>query len=366
MRAALLVVLALGSPAWADEEPAGSIIFARGDALYRVDTRGRNETKVVDLPPNSTVRALRTDAAGKILLVDLGGHWSWMKLDGGTLTDLPCGEGPAQLAEDGAGLVCKAPQAGSLIVNLIDGRVTPLRSPALGAALSGTGETRVLVWADEHAIWTTQMRHLNRTSKVAPEAPKRGFSAAPDAHHALGVYADEIYVDAHHKKPADVLETIALDGSGARRKSIKSGTPLEWSHDSQWVLMQDGSGACIVRATGGQYKCWRGFTGSSIAPDGKYALMLFARDKKPPPPPPRKLKKDKHGRVIRPKAAPPPDQPTDEEGGDEEAPAEDVAVAPPSGPLSLYRAQLEGAFTTAPIKIVRDVDGAAVWVPAAP
>src|SRR5689334_12761975 len=128
--------------------------------------------------------------------------------------------------------------------------------------------------------------------------------------------------------------------------------------------MQDGSGACIVRATGGQYKCWRGFTGSSIAPDGKYALMLFARDKKPPPPPPRKLKKDKHGRPILPKAAPPPDQPTDEEGGDEEAPAEDVAVAPPSGPLSLYRAQLEGAFTTAPIKIVNDVDGAAVWIPA--
>ena len=59
-----------------------------------------------------------------------------------------------------------------------------------------------------------------------------------------------------------------------------------------------------------------------------------------------------------------PNKPTDEEGGDEEAPAEDVAVAPPSGPLSLYRAQLEGAFTTAPIKIVNDVDGAAVWIPA--
>ena len=105
--------------------------------------------------------------------------------------------------------------------------------------------------------------------------------------------------------------------------------------------------------------------GWSIAPDGKYALMLYARDKKPPPPPPRKLRKDKHGHVILPKS-PPPDEPSDAEGGEEEAPVDDVAIPPPSGPLSLYRAQLEGAFTTAPQLIVKTVDGAAVWVPAPP
>jgi hypothetical protein len=235
----------------------------------------------------------------------------------------------------------------------------------IGARLARTGADRVMVWADETAVWTAPTSAFNKVTKVAPEAPKRGFSASPDASHALGVYADEIYTDLHHKKPADVLEVFALDGEGARRKSVKSGIPVEWSHDSQWVLMQDGSSACIVRALGGQYKCWRGFTPVSIAPDGKYALFLYARDKKPPPPPPRKLPKDKHGRVILPKSPPPPpDQPSDEEGGDEEAPVEDVPVAPPSGPLSLYRAQLEGAFTTAPIKIVSTVDGAAVWIPA--
>jgi hypothetical protein len=369
MRPAILVVLAAivasGSSARADEEPAGSIVFARGDALYKVDTRGRGETKIADLPAKSTVRALRTDATGKVLLVDLNGKWSWMKLDGGTLADLPCAEGPAQLAEDGACVLCKAERAGAIIVNLSNGKTTPVQVPAPGARLARTGADRVLVWADENAIWTAPPRNPSAAKKVGPEVPKRGFSPSPDATHALGVFPDEIYTDAHHKKAADVLETIALDGSGARRKSIKSGTPLEWSHDSQWVLMQDGSGACIVHATGGQYKCWRGFTGSSIAPDGKYALVLFARDKKPPPPPPRKLKKDKHGRPILPKeASPPADQPTDEEGEGEEAPADDVAVAPPSGPLSLYRAQLEGAFTTAPIKIVNAVDGAAVWIPA--
>ena len=45
------------------------------------------------------------------------------------------------------------------------------------------------------------------------------------------------------------------------------------------------------------------------------------------------------------------------------APA-DTGMAPPSGPLSLFRAKLEGsAFTESPILVVKIVDGAAVWVP---
>jgi hypothetical protein len=109
MLRALVVLVALASVAHADDEPAGSIIFARGGSLYRTDTRGRGETEIAKLPAKATVRALRTDAAGKVLLVDLGGQWSWMPLDGtAALADLPCTEGPAQLAEDGACVLCKA------------------------------------------------------------------------------------------------------------------------------------------------------------------------------------------------------------------------------------------------------------------
>lgn len=361
----LAVALALAVPgrAHADDEPAGTIIFARDGALFHTDTRGRGETEIAKLPAKATVRALRTDAAGKVLLADLGGHWMWMPLDGtAALAELPCAEGPAQLAEDGLCVLCKA-ASGSQIVNLGNGKTTPVDVPASGARLARAGVDRVLVWADDKGVYTAPPRAPKQSTRVAPEAPKRGFLASPDASHAFGVYADEIYTDAHHKKPADILEVFALDGRGARRKSVKTGVPVEWSHDSQWALLQDGSQACIVRAAGGQYKCWRGFTPSSIAPDGKYALMLYARDKKPPPPPPRKLPKDRHGHVILPRS-PPPDEPSEAEGDNEEAPVDDVAIPPPSGPLSLYRAQLEGAFTTAPELIVKTVDGAAVWVPA--
>ena len=42
---------------------------------------------------------------------------------------------------------------------------------------------------------------------------------------------------------------------------------------------------------------------------------------------------------------------------------DDVEVPPPSGPLALYRAELAGAFSQAPVRIVSVVDGAAVWIP---
>jgi hypothetical protein len=42
---------------------------------------------------------------------------------------------------------------------------------------------------------------------------------------------------------------------------------------------------------------------------------------------------------------------------------DDVAVPPPTGPLSLYRAKLDGPYTEAPTLLIQLVDGAAVWIP---
>ncbi len=102
--------LAPGTALAEDELAGASIIFARGAALYRTDARGKGETQVASLPAKVAVRALRTDAQGTVLLADLGGKWSWMPLDGqaSALTPLPCGDGPAQLAADGACVLCRS------------------------------------------------------------------------------------------------------------------------------------------------------------------------------------------------------------------------------------------------------------------
>ena len=347
-----LILIALTTSAYADDDFSGAtIIYARGGSLYRADPKGHDEKELVKLPDKATVRALSTDALGKVLLVDLAGTWSWLALDGSqnALQPLPCADGPAQLAEDGACVLCRAAK-GSQIVNLVTGKTYPVDIPAPGARLAGTGAARKLIWADSGGVWSASPGKPKAATKVAPDAPLRDFLPSPDGSHAFGVYAGEVYTDAHHKKPADVLHTFQLDGQGARRKTVAGGVPVEWSHDSQWALLQDGANACLVRAGGGEYKCWRGYTAASLASDGKYALVLGNRDgsKKQAP-----AKKDKDKE--------PAEGAETEDGGP--APP-DVYVPPPTGPLALYRVKLEGsAYTEPPALVTKVIDGAAVWVP---
>jgi hypothetical protein len=380
--AACLAIATHAAPAAADDEFAGAtIIFARDHSLFRVDPRGKSETEIATFgdpsdkktkPP--VVRSLKTDAAGKVLLADLGGSWQWMPLDGSakSLTPLACGDGPAQLAEDGTCVVCRTPagaarSGGSQILSLVNGKA--LAVDQTGARITGKGSDRRLVWADKDGIWSAPPGDRKKAKKVAPEPPLRSFLPSPDGGRGVGVYSAEIYTDAHHKKPAEILMGFQLDGEGARRKAIKAGVPLEWSHDSEWVLVQNGGEACLMHATGGEYKCWRGYTAASISSDGKYGVFLGNRDGSHRQAPAPKLDKKKpKGRAAKQKAPEKKVDPADEpdlDGGDTDD--DDVAVPPPSGPLSIFRAKLEGsAFTESPPMIVKAVDGAAVWVPGAP
>lgn len=357
-----------------------SLVFARGNTLYKTDAKGKTETELATLPSNGPVRALRIDALGKVLLIDVGGSWSWLPLDGSTTTpkDLPCDEGPAQLAEDGLRVLCRAKPTGnakesSILVTLATGKVTPVGIPPATSHVAGIGIERRLVWADASAVWSARADALAKATKVAPAAPLRNFSVSPDGAHGLGVYAGDVYENARRKKPGETLMVFALDGRAAQRKVIQNGVPVEWSHDSQWVLVQDGASACIMRVDGGQYKCWKGYTAASISPDGKYALVFGNRDggkKQDRDNKADKKKSSKKGdKKSKVKKAPDPEPPSDEgepenesEGGDDE-PTDDVAVAPPNGQLSLYRAQLDGAYTKSPALVMRVVDGAAVWIP---
>jgi hypothetical protein len=369
---AMLLVAALGSSAFAAEDDlAGTtIVFVRGGSIIKSDARGRGETEIATLPAKTQVRALRTDGLGKILLADVGGTWSWMPLDGTTktLTELPCDAGPAQLSEDGRYVFCRAKGgSSSLVVNLVTGKLTPLAVPTLGARLIGdTGNERKLVWADKGAIWSAIAPKLDKPAKVAKQAPVRGLLIAPDGEHGMGVYQDEVFESPKVKKTADVLMLFSLDGEGARRKAIQNGVPVDWSADGKWVLIQDRASACIMLVAGGEYKCWRGYTAGSIAPDGRYALLLGNRASDKAKKSDKKSKKKKKKKEPEPT----PDEEANgelegDEHGDAPMPIDDVAVPPPGGPVSLYRAHLEGAYTKSPGLVARVVDGAAVWIPAA-
>ena len=370
------------------------MIFTRGSSLFQVDAKGKAETEIAQLPAKVTVRALRSDADGAVLLADLAGKWEWMPLDGQAkaLIDLPCGDGPAQLAEDGTSVLCRSPRAvnQSLLVELPRGtaakpaKTVAIDIPPATARLAGVGSERTLVWADATGVWTAAPDDLKTRTRVAPDPPLRGFLASPDGARAIGVWAGQVYTGVRNTGIAEVLMTIALDGHGARRKAIRDGIAVEWSHDAQWVLVQDGASACIMRASGGQYKCWRGYTAASLSSDGRWGLALGNRDGSKKQTPPKPAAKPPAGKLsanakpARPagpakaggSAGKPPDgseEPSDEPEAAEPPPDnDDVSVAPPTCPLSLYRLRLEGAFTDHPTLLVKVVDGAAVWVPKPP
>jgi hypothetical protein len=348
-----------------------SVIYTRGGKLLKADARGRGEVELATLSAKRTVRVLRTDALGKVLLADVGGTWAWMPLDGvaRTLTDLPCEPGPAQLTSDGTYVLCRA-KTGSVVVNLRSGKQTPIDVPTPGARLVGSGSELRLVWADSQGVWNAVPPQRKISKKVAPEAPLRAFSPSPDGTRALGVYADQVFESKTQKKPADVLMMFALDGVAARRKAIQNAVPVEWSHDSKWILVQDRGSACIVLAVGGQYKCWRGYTAQSISSDGKFALLFGNRDRVSSKSSDKKSKKSKKSdkkkkRDADEETAEVRDEPEQEgeDHGDEPVAEDEVPVPPPSGPVALFRAELDGPYTKSPQLVTRDVDGAAVWLP---
>ena len=41
----------------------------------------------------------------------------------------------------------------------------------------------------------------------------------------------------------------------------------------------------------------------------------------------------------------------------------EIPVAPPTGELALYRGELDGPYTKTPSLVVREVDGAAAFIP---
>ena len=173
--------------------------------------------------------------------------------------------GPAQLAEDGR--ACCAARAKNAARSSSSSRAArprrstcrrPARgSPAPAPSASSCGPTT-------SGVWTAPPGNPKQATKVAPEAPLRGFLPSPDGAHALGVYAGRsLRRRANTKKPAEVLMMFPLDGQGARAR--RSRTACRRVVARLEVGAGPGRRERVHHAgEGGQYKCWRGYTAASL------------------------------------------------------------------------------------------------------
>jgi hypothetical protein len=131
---------------------------------------------------------------------------------------------------------------------------------------------RRLIWADADGVWSANVKNLDDKVELAPDPPVSGFLAAPDGSRGVAINPCHLY-EKKLKVDSDVLDGFDLDGTAARRMLFAEGTVVDWSWDSTWLLVQNGEKACITRSVGGEYKCWKGYTPLSIAPDGRWGLV---------------------------------------------------------------------------------------------
>lgn len=264
MRRAVAIGIAVGvavgtAHARREEPPPGGLAWIKDGAIWRaaLATPDRAE-RLVDLPvAPALVRALTAASDGSALLVDLGRNAAWIDLAGGKPAApvfLPCAGG--HLAADGGRVLCAARRGKGAVAY----RMRP--RPA-SAALETLDPQRTALTASGHLVGEKDGALRDGDRVLAPHVPLDHLSVSPDGARAVGRYQDG---------DGDALFGFRLDGRAARRKLI-TGTPVAWSGDSVWLAVDGEDTACVLRAVGGEYKCWDHFRAFAISADGARALL---------------------------------------------------------------------------------------------
>lgn len=261
----------------AGEEPASEgVLFVRGASLMRVALSGKGEpTEVAKLPAEGfAITDMQASRDGHVLLLSSGDGSRWIELGAGaTPTAKPAScPSEAKLSPNGRCLVCPASPGSARVIRLASGKGTNYQIPSSSVQFLGPAGYSLVAVGDAN-IWAFPLRRSKKPKKLAPHRPLRAFLPAPNGKRAVGVYPFE---------DTRTLETFRLDGKAARRTLMRDAEAVAWSANSEWLLVEQKNQACIVRAVGGEYKCWRGFTGAAISPEGNFAVLAKPTDPSTP------------------------------------------------------------------------------------
>jgi hypothetical protein len=310
-RGVLAMVLVLACAAWARDAAAAmdeGIVFVRDNALWRVPAEGGAGAVEVVALGAETVTGLVASPAGDAVLVELGERVAWVSLTGATaaLRALDC-RPPARFSPDGRYVSCTAATENKVAVYALPGEQRSLVDVPAAQVVGFISGSRLVV-TDDAGVWAVPTEPGTQRALLAPHRPSGGLLVGPHGRRAVGVYP----ALSNHKSPG--LYVFRLDGKGVRRRLLPDATAVAWSRDDRWVAVQGDRSACLVRATGGQYKCWKRFQALSMSPDGSYMLMS---------------------------------KPSEKEGR-----------------MDLFRGERDGVRPAAPRLLERAITGPAVWIPA--
>jgi hypothetical protein len=349
-RLAIAMALVLAGAAWtrgaaaeAVAEVDDSIVFIRDHALWRVPAEGDSGAVEVVALGEETVTGLVASPVGDAVIVEFGERVGWVPLTGrpATLHALDC-RPPARFSPDGRYVACAGPGASpvakpnakidakpgakigakpdakpdakidakidaSIVLYTLPGQQRSLIDAPAAQIVGFLSGSRLAV-TDKDGVWAVPTEPGAQRALLAPHRPSGVLLIGPHGRRAVGVYP----ALSNHKSPG--LYVFRLDGKGVRRRLLPDAEPVAWSRDDRWVAVQNDNSACLVRATGGQYKCWKRYQALSMSPDGRYLLLGKSSEKE--------------------------------------------------GQIDLYRGERDGVRPAAPMLMERAVTGPAVWVPA--
>ncbi len=288
----------------APRQGEASILYADGASLWRAPPRpDARAVEVAELGrPAAQVERITASIDGGVVLIETSSEVLVVTPHAEEVVGaraLPC-RPPAAISQRGDAVLCR--RQGVLARVDLESPVVAVLSEDTDARIGFFGpRSDAAVVAGDEATCAVSMRTGWRRC-FAPHRPdSREVLVAPSGERAVASYA---------RGEGSALTSFRLDGRAVRRVLMSGARAIAWSADSAYLAVQRGGRACLVRATGGQYKCWRGYRAVDLAPDGQH--ILLAR-------------------------------------GD--------------GPRSLYRAPLAGARPAPPRRIVeRAGQGAAAWI----
>jgi hypothetical protein len=264
--AALAPRLAQAKP----KPPPGSVLYVQKGALWRASLADPEKPeKLATLPPmrRKPITRLEASGDGTALLIEYSRNVAWIDLTTQPLVPvyLPC-RGRSRLSPGGERVMCASRAGKSTAVFRMRPRpgaaFLPGFDPATTLMADLHGERVVVAGSEE--LWSASITEPEQRTQVAPHVPAGALSIAPDGQRAVGRYSDG--------EQRDSLFGFRLDGQAARRK-LAPGIPVAWSADSVWIAVAWEGNACIVRAVGGEYKCWDKYRPLAIDRDGSWMLL---------------------------------------------------------------------------------------------
>lgn len=256
------------------------VAYADGDVVHVVRDIGGKST-ATELIRTGTGPITRFTLRGRSALMDKSGQIHWARLPdvtgqapvvAATSQLLDC-RPPARISTTGQWLVCTGQDGAVRAFDTSSGAARPLALPAAVAAgaIAGIAGERLLL-SDAGELWSVSLGQLSTDATrqlAAPNLPESQLFGSPDGTRAVGWFSITKKTD----EAIPTLHTFRLDGRGVRRRLMKRAVPVAWSRDGSWLLVQRDKRACLVRAVGGHYKCWRGFMALDISAGGERLLL---------------------------------------------------------------------------------------------